>query len=182
MSRLFDWWREQAGAGLSFRLKLALGILGVLNLVAIYLFFFPPGGSKRDLVEQESILHNQIVQQRVGEVHLKKVAEKIDAGGVQTEQFANRYFLPRRQAFEKLATELLRMSSASGLRERERTYTADPIEGTEDLTLVTVNANYQGTYADMMQFVNQVDHSPQLLILDTLSATPQQQGVSTLNM
>jgi hypothetical protein len=78
--------------------------------------------------------------------------------------------------------ELLRMSNAAGLHEGQRTYTQEPIEGTDDLTLLTINANYQGNYADLMKFLDQVDHSDQLLILDTLTATPQQQGTGVLNV
>ncbi len=74
------------------------------------------------------------------------------------------------------------MSAAAGLRERERTYTLDPIEGTDDLTLLTINSNYQGTYSDLMKFLAQVDKSSQLLILDSLNATPQQQGSGTLTV
>ena len=103
-------------------------------------------------------------------------------GGDQTDQFAHKYFLPSRTAFTVLMGELLRMSNAAGLREGQRTYSQEPIEGTEDLTLLTINANYQGNYADLMNFLNQVDHSDQLLILDTLTATPQQQGAGVLNV
>ena len=47
---------------------------------------------------------------------------------------------------------------------------------------MTINANYQGTYADLMKFVHQVDHSNRLLILDQMTASPQQQGASDLNV
>jgi Tfp pilus assembly protein PilO len=106
----------------------------------------------------------------------------VQLGGDQTEQFAHKYFLPNRTAFATLLSELLRMSSAAGLREGQRTYSQEPIEGTDDLTLLTINANYQGNYTELMNFLNQVDRSDQLLILDTLTATPQQQGAGVLNV
>jgi Tfp pilus assembly protein PilO len=107
---------------------------------------------------------------------LKTVSAKVELGGAQTDRFAQTYFLPHRTAFGSLVSELLRMSTTAGLREGQRTYSQEPIEGTDDLTLVSINANYHGSYAELMKFVNEVDHSDQLLILDTLAATPLQQG------
>jgi hypothetical protein len=85
-------------------------------------------------------------------------------------------------AFSVLVGELLRMSSAAGLHEGQRAYSQEPIEGTDNLNLLTINANYAGSYDQLMNFLNQVDRSDQLLILDTLSATPLQQGSGTLNV
>jgi hypothetical protein len=74
------------------------------------------------------------------------------------------------------------MSSAANLREGQRSYSREPIENTDDLDLLTINANYEGDYSSLMKFVNEIDISDQLLILDTLSATPLQQGAGILNM
>jgi hypothetical protein len=41
---------------------------------------------------------------------------------------------------------------------------------------LNVTANYQGTNADLMKFLYEADHSPMLLILDALTAAPQQRN------
>lgn len=180
MSRLFSWFSQ--ASGLAFWLRTALGMLAVLNLVAIYLYISPPGGSRRDLVEQDSSIQRNIQIHRLATERLKTVSAKVQLGGQQAEQFAQLYFLPSRTSFAVLVDELLRMSNASGLHEGQRTYSQEPIEGTDDLTLLSINASFQGNYADLMKFVNQVDYSNQLLILDTLTAVPQQQGSGLLNI
>jgi Tfp pilus assembly protein PilO len=42
--------------------------------------------------------------------------------------------------------------------------------------MLIVTANYEGSYADLVQFVNALDRSGRLLIVESLTATPQQSG------
>jgi hypothetical protein len=59
----------------------------------------------------------------------------------------------------------------------------EPIEGSDTLGMLTITANYQGSYADLVQFVNRLDRSRKFLILESLTATPQQNsGVLNVNM
>lgn len=182
MSKAIDWLNLNGAGGPAFWLKVTAGVLVLLNAVALFFYLAPPGGSRHQLVEQEDSIRRDIKAHKVSTERLKAVSAKVQLGGDQTEQFARKYFLPNRTAFATLMSELLRMSSAAGLREGQRTYSPEPIEGTDDLTLLTINANYQGNYTELMNFLNQVDRSDQLLILDTLTATPQQQGTGVLNV
>jgi hypothetical protein len=60
----------------------------------------------------------------------------------------------------------------------------EPIEGSDDLAMMIITGNYEGTYADLMEFINRLDRSSRLLIIESLNATPQQggAGVLTVNM
>jgi Tfp pilus assembly protein PilO len=182
MFKNFDWLSTNGAGGPAFWLKIAAGVLVILNAVAIFLYISPPGGSRHELVEQEDSIRRDIQTHKASAEKLRTVSAKVQLGGDQTDQFARKYFLPNRTAFTVLMSELLRMSSAAGLHEGQRTYSEEPIEGTDDLTLLTINANYQGNYSNLMNFLNQVDHSDQLFMLDTLTATPQQQGEGVLNV
>jgi hypothetical protein len=51
------------------------------------------------------------------------------------------------------------------------------VEGSDTLTKATMVANYEGTYADLIHFLNLVDRSQRLLIIESLAATPQPQGL-----
>lgn len=42
--------------------------------------------------------------------------------------------------------------------------------------MMTIVANYEGTYTDTMKFVNQLDKSPRFLIIDSMVAAPQTGG------
>lgn len=182
MSRNFDLLNFKGASGPALWLKIALAVLVVLNLGAIYFYFAPPGGSRRQLTDQDASLQRESVVRREAANRLKVVSQKVELGGEQTSRFAKQYFIPNRMAFSVLVGELLSMSSSAGLHEGQRAYSQEPIEGTDDLNLLTINANYSGAYDQLMNFLNEVDRSDQLLILDTLSATPMQQGSGTLNV
>lgn len=184
MPRNFDWLKARANGarGPAFWLQAAIASLLLLNAVAIFFYFVPPGGTRRELAREETGIHREIDVRRAAAHRLRQVSQKVELSGGQTRQFEDKSFLPRRTAFATIVSELLRMSTTAQLRAREASFTQDPIEGTDDLTLVTINSNYQGTYSDLIHFLVQVDKSPQFLILDTLSATPQQQGSGVLNV
>jgi type IV pilus assembly protein PilO len=42
--------------------------------------------------------------------------------------------------------------------------------------MLTITANYEGAYADLLHFVHEVDRSPRLLIIESLNAAPLQGG------
>jgi Tfp pilus assembly protein PilO len=182
MSRDFNWLKVGNGGGGSLWLRIGAIVLALLNVAAIYLYIAPPGGSRSELIEQEAEVRNSAKAHRISAERLKTISEKVQLGGEETQQFAAQYFLPRRTAFATIYSEMLRLSTAASIHERDRNYSEEPIEGSDDLTLLTINGSYQGTYADLMNFLSQVDHSDHLIILDQLTATPQQQGADLLNI
>jgi type IV pilus assembly protein PilO len=56
------------------------------------------------------------------------------------------------------------------------TFAFEPVEGSDALTRAEITANYEGAYKDLTLFLNLLDHSPRLLIIDSLGATPQPVG------
>ncbi len=163
-------------AGLTSRTSLQVGaaLLAVLNAFALFAYLAPPGGSRADLEQQSAALRTQIRSMQVSSLRLKSVAAKVQQGSDQDGGFESTYFLPRRLAFERVLSELLRMEAAAGIQGKDRVYQQEPIEGTDDLTLLNVAANYEGSYANLLSFLKQIDRSPMLLMLDSLQASPQQ--------
>jgi Tfp pilus assembly protein PilO len=155
-------------------LRMGAVALGLLNVIGLFLYWMPPGGSRSDLAEESGQLHTQVLNTRANSLRLKTVAAKVQTGSKESAEFESKYFLPRRVAYRTILAELQRMAAASGLQEKDRVYTAEPIEGTADLTVLNITANYEGGYADMVKFLYEVDKSQVLLMLDTLSAAPQQ--------
>ena len=176
MPRSFDWraltTRVNRG-GARLRLKVAAIALAVANLIALLLYLFPPGGSREELAAQGQQLRTQIEAARLQAVHLKNVAGKVQLGGDQSTEFESKYLLPKRLAYEAVIAEIQRMSKAANMVERDGVFTEEPIEGTDDLSLLNMTANYQGTYPNLLKFLYEADHSPMLLMLDQLQASPQ---------
>lgn len=153
-------------------LQVLLGTLILLNIVAIYFYFFPPGGTEQELTARASELKQRIRAAETSSQRLKIVAGKVQLASTQTGAFAGQYFLPRRTAYEQVVGEVQKLTHEAGIVEKEGTFAEEPIEGSNDLTLLTFSVSLEGTFADLMHFVYQMDHSPKLLILDSLSAAP----------
>ncbi|HEY3938257.1 MAG TPA: hypothetical protein VGL97_12555 [Bryobacteraceae bacterium] len=166
----------KAGGKVQWRLKMAAGALALLNGIGLFLYFFPPGGSRAELTQQISQLRGQIAAARAQTGRLATTAGKVEAGSKESGSFEAKYFLPKREAYLKVVEEIQRMAKASNLQERDGVWSDEPIEGTADLRLLNMTANYAGSYASLMQFVNEADHSPMLLMLDALQAAPQQKS------
>ncbi len=180
MPRNFEWLRPNANMqrqGVRYWLQVTGATLALLNAVALFLYLDPPGGTRRELVQESLQVRNEIAATRASAVRLKTVVAHVQVGNTQSSAFETIYFLPRRAAYQRVIGELQRMAQASGLQEGDRVYSEEPIEGTANLTLLNIAANnYQGTYENLMHFLHEVDKSPMLLMLDTLMASPQQTG------
>ena len=178
MPRSFNWPLNGKGARRPprFWLQVAIGALAFMNAVVLYLYLFPPGGSRRDLVAESEGIRHEIAATRAKATRLKTVSGKVQTGSSQSSDFESRYVLPERLAYGILISEIQRMVKESGLTERDATYNKEPIEGTPDLTLLTSAANYEGKYENLKKFLYELDHSPLLIMVDTVQAAPQQKG------
>jgi len=154
--------------------RLGLGFLLLLNLVAAYFVWQPPGGSVEQLTQQAATLRSQIANRRVSLERAKLMVEKATGARDAGDQFLTKFFLDRRTASSTLLSELGAAAKTAGIQPREHAFAVEPIEGTDALEMITITANYEGTYADLIEFVNLLDRSGRLLILETLQAQPLQ--------
>jgi outer membrane murein-binding lipoprotein Lpp len=153
-----------------------LGTLLVANCAAAWFAFNPPGGSIESLERQAASLRAQIAQRRIALQRTQAIADKVQAARQAGDRFMGEYFLARRTAYSTLVTEMGAAAKESGVREKEKSYSVDAIEGSATLSLLTITANYEGSYADLIEFVNRLDRSERLLIIDALQAQPFQGG------
>jgi Tfp pilus assembly protein PilO len=154
--------------------RIVLGVLLGLNLVGAGLVLYPPGGSAEDLESQLSALQSQAVQKRALVERTRQHTSAVEKGRADGDQFLGQYFLARRTAYTSLLTELEAAAHASGIKPRETAYATEIIEGSDTLTMMVITANFEGTYHDLMNFVHAIDASPRLLIIDSLTAAPEQ--------
>ena len=173
--------RSAVTRGAGYWLQAGTVALLLLNLIALYFYFAPPGGSRRELAAQSAQIHRQVMAARFASQRLQTVSGKVQLAGTQTTGFEGKYFLPGREAYRMMFADLEKLTQDAGIQQRDGVFTEEPIEGSKDLTLLTLSVNLDGTYADLMHFLYAVDHSPSLLILDSLNAAPQQ-GTERLNL
>lgn len=161
--------------------RAVLGLLLFANMIAAFMVFRPLGGSAEDLENQLVVMRQQMQQKGAQLQRTRALVAKIEQARSSGDVFLDTYFMSRRTASSTILTELDRAAKDAGIRPKDRAFVIDPIEGSDDLSMMTITANFEGTYGDLLQFVNRLDQSPRFLMVDTLTATPQQ-GSANLNV
>ena len=155
-------------------MRTVLGVLAGANLIAAGLVLFPPGGSAEDLERQRAALITQVRAQKTAVEQTKQHANAVERGRAEGDQFLSDYFLVNRTHFSTLLSELEGAAKASQIKPRDNAFAMEPVEGSDTLSMMTITAGFEGKYADLMRFVHAIDQSPRLLIIESLSAAPQQ--------
>jgi type IV pilus assembly protein PilO len=155
-------------------IRVVLGALLAANLVAAGLVLFPPGGSAENLQRQMPALQSQVAQAKARLERTREHVSAVEKGREEGDQFLAGYFLERRTAYSTLLTEIGEAATSSKIKQREYSYSTEPIEGSDTLSMMTITANFDGAYRDVLNFVHELDKSPRLLIVESLNAAPQQ--------
>jgi Tfp pilus assembly protein PilO len=161
-----------------FIARAVIGVLLFANLLAAYAVFQPLGGSAEELDGEATSIRQQVQQRQAALQRMRALVSKIEQARTSGDEFLTTYFMDRRTASSTIVAELSHAAKDAGIRQKEHAFVFDPIEGSNSLSMMTVSANYEGTYGDLLEFVNRLDKSDRFLILDTLSAAPQQGGTN----
>jgi Tfp pilus assembly protein PilO len=161
--------------------RAVLGVLVAANLVAAGFVLFPPGGSAEDLEQQRVTLDAQLRASRARVDLTRLHASAVERGRKEGDDFLTRYFLTSRTAFSTLLSQLDAAAKPTKLKPRDNAYALEPVEGSDTLSMMSITAAYEGTYQDLLHFVNEIDKSNGLLIIESLSAAPQA-GSDTLSV
>lgn len=154
--------------------RLALGLLVAANLVAGAAVLRPWGGSEEELQRQRTRLLQDLKNLRASTEQLRGVVENVEKTRQQAGEFIEKYFLDRQTAYSTVLSELNALAEKAGIRPGDHVYTFDPVEGSDDLAMMTVSGNYQGSYGDLLEFVNAIDRSPRFITIERLQAQPAQ--------
>jgi hypothetical protein len=172
--------RSQA-QDLKRKIRIVLGCLLSLNVIAAGLVLFPIGGSADDLEHQLAALQSQVAQKRALLERTRLNVAAVEKARGEGDQFLEHYFLGRRTADSDLLSELTEAANKAQIKERDRAQTTEFIEGSDSLSMMTITANYEGTYRNLLNFIGELDRSGPLLIIESLTAAPQQ-GSNTLTV
>ncbi len=157
-------------------IRLGLGLLIAANLVAGYFLVRPIGGSPADLRQQEQELRTQIHQQQGILDRTKTLAGKIEIGRGEGDKFMNTFFLPRRTAYSTIMSDLNELANQAKVTAKESSNSIEEVEGSDTLQRMQVTANFEAPFENLVRFVNLLDKSNRLMIVESLNATPQQGG------
>jgi Tfp pilus assembly protein PilO len=157
--------------------RAALGILLAANLVAA-MFAFHLFGASPESLEQELMAaqaQRQALQVRLNRSRV--LTGSIDKGRAESENFLATYLTNRRHTYSTIISEIRQAEKTAGMNVKEETLAPlDPIEGSDDLDMMTVSINFEGGYNQLVRFVNLIDRSPRFLMIESLQAAPQPKG------
>jgi len=157
-------------------MRAIIGVLLVANLVAAVIAFKPFGGSADDLRQEEASLSSQLAALQARVATGKRLVSKVETARKEGDQFLAKYVTEHRVLTSTVQEELNRMAKEAGGSYLPITMSGDQIEGSDTLWMETINAGYQGTYANLAKFVNLLDKSPLFLIIENMQVVPQQSG------
>ena len=167
--------RERFGKDPRWTARAVLGLLLLLNLVAAAAVYRPWGGSEEEVQQERRQLRLDLQERRATVDRLRAVVQTVEKTRAQADQFFGQYFLDRQTAYSTVLAELNGTAEKAGMRATgDNSYNFEPIEGSDNLAMMTVNGSYQGTYADLIEFVSAIDRSSRFLTIDRLQASPAQ--------
>jgi Tfp pilus assembly protein PilO len=154
--------------------RIVLGVLVVLNLIVAGLVLYPPWGSAESLEQDLVQLQAQVRQSKMRLEESRRNVAAVEKGRGAADEFLNKYFVTRRTIPSTMLTELDQIAQRTGIKDRGNSFSLDLIDGSETLGMVTITANFEGTYRNLFNFVQEIDKSSSLLIIESLNAAPQQ--------
>ena len=136
----------------------------------------PLGGSPQELRQQVADMRIEIRQQQNTLERTRLMAGKIEIGRGEGDKFMTKFFLPRRTAYSTAMAQLTDLATQAKITPKESANAIEPVDGSDTLDMMQITANYEATYGDLVRFVNMIDKSDRLLVMESLNATPQQGG------
>ncbi len=159
-----------------------LALLLVANVTAALFLVRPWAASPAELERRLGVLRAEVSQTERSLEQLRAVVEKARQARMEGDDFMNQYFMDRRTASSTIVVELKKAADASGVVQGEHTFAYEPVEGSTNLSMMTISGNYEGQYANLLEFINRIDRSLRFLILDTLTASPERTETGGLKM
>ncbi len=177
MTRSFSALRQVFGAtGARRKIGVALGALAAFDLV-FYLFAIGPlAESDRERALLADQFQRQAAERTAQVKRLEATVGKVEKARTEGDKLLASISLERRSAFSSIVSELDQAAKQAGVELGDRGYNVEPIEGSDTLSMMTVNVGLQGDYEHLVRFLNLLDRSPRFLIIESLGAAPQQTG------
>src|ERR1700749_4316537 len=135
--------------------RVGLGILLLANLIAAAFAFHLVGPSPQVLAQQLAASRAQLQAAQLRLKRSRLLAANIQKGKTEGDRFLATNFPDRRYTYSTIISELNEQSKVAGMKMKEATFASlDPIEGTDDLDMLTFSINFEGNYTQLVKLVN----------------------------
>jgi len=157
--------------------RIALGLLLVANLVAAGFALNVFGSSPEVLNQSLAAAEARLQADQARLTRSRVLTSSIGRGKSESDTFLANYFTSRRNTYSAIISEITETAKTAGMKTQEGTIAPlDPIEGSDDLSMMTISINFEGSFAQFVKFVNLLDRSPRFLIIESMQVAPQPKG------
>lgn len=123
------------------------------------------------------------VSARAAEVaRLERVRERAPQFRPQLDQFARERFLAARTGFSGVAADLEEAARQAGVFLGRVSYQTAEEKGQPDVLRVEIGTSVEGNYADLLNYLEVLERSPRLYLIDELNLVGAQSGQVRLEM
>jgi type IV pilus assembly protein PilO len=156
--------------------RIGLGILLAANLVAAS-FAFNVFGSSPEALNQSLITAGARLQADQARLNRSRaLTSNVGKGKTEGDTFLATYFTNRRTTYSTVLNEIRETAVTAGMKTQEGQIALDPIEGTDDLSMMTISVNFEGAFPQLVKLINLLDRSPRFLIIESMQVAPQPKG------
>ncbi len=163
-------------------IRAALALLVLANLIAAAFAFHWVGDSPESVGRQLADARRQVLLQESRLAQTKQMDAKVTQARTEGDNFISTYMTSRRATYSTILNELHQTAKSANMTSKEASIVLDPVEGSDNLSEMTVSANFEGTYPNLLHFVNALDKSPRFLIIESTTTSPQASGVLSVNI
>ncbi len=157
--------------------RILIGTLLAANVIAALAAFKPWAGTVEEMEQQAAGLRNRIRAAEQEIARLQRNVAKVEGARTDGDRFLQDHIMSRHTVSSTLVDELAQIATKAGITQKGIAFAFEPVEGTENLTRAVVTADYEGSYSDLVHFLSLLDRSPRFLIIESLGASPQQNGL-----
>jgi len=160
------------------KLKIAVAVLAVIDVVAVGILLSPLVGSARARQEQQEQLWREL-QMKTREVEpLQNVDQKIVTAREQIDSFYKTRLPSENSA---ISEELGKLASQTGVKIGQVRYKPGDPEPV-GLRPIEIQADFAGDYLQLVRFINGLERDPLFFIIDSVQLGGEQAGVVKLQM
>jgi Tfp pilus assembly protein PilO len=141
-----------------------------LNGLAFAAYTLPRALQVRNTTARATALREEIAKQRRITAAIVDQAGAIRANAAETDRFYKNVIVANRVELLPLIEDIEKMAAEPGLKAGPRSYALEPVKGAP-ITRVQVGLSLQGSYDQLVAFLDRVERSPRFLIVDRIALT-----------
>jgi Tfp pilus assembly protein PilO len=160
------------------KIKLALGVLLGIDIVALVVLFSPLVGSTASRKQQLNQLWSELQIKTKQVAPLKDLPGKLQTARLQIAEFYKKRFP---SADSEINTEFAKVAAANGVTVEQAKFKGRDLE-VGRLQPVEVSADLTGTYVSLARFINALERDDMLFIIDNVTLAGEEKGPIKLQM